>query len=1609
MKRRTKTKALLAACCLAGTVGVGAASPPVKVTLRSSWPAPPPLLEFIETVSLENPDAFFPLVDRVTDPDVFPPQELTAEAVHQFAMQMAAAGGFLSAPGALAAVEMSLALHAATPKIEAFYHHAHTQAQMADPGCGSWVDWYGEAVCDVQTLAQLAGVETIDPPDNSTLIPPTPFARPKLLPFDHVHPSPARTLSRPPRTAIFYASLGSPNFRELHSYLYALADKSTPSVEYVLRPVPEGSDASLFSLSGYGVSLDLKKMDYLALDDRHASSSSSASAQESSSDTEAVPTVDPIIALLDETFPEPELTETSAPVDGALSEEAIASLGFQATQLIASAPASDKLSTLRHLAQNFPKYMPALARRVAVNDTLRDEVHANQLKAQAGVNVFWLNGDQIREKELTPLGFLRRIRRERGVVEALEALGLERTEARGVLAGGQGAEEAGVGDVFDASDRLEEGGVVIWWNDIEKDSRYASWGTSIHGLLRPLYPGQFHNIKRNLYNVVLVLDLSQPSSVQTITGAVASIIGRGFPFRFGVVPAAQSEDGAKMARLFYYSVRKYGRKRTMGLLKQVMGYFTSEGPEARLDWTAVEGAFDELRADAALGEDSPAAGEQQLDFSALVRGGEDGDAETEVALEKERAYADRLGASGGGQGFVNGRHLEVDENFWRVMQGEVAQQLQHLQEGLYGGKISDETTFDTYFYDLPTSSPRRNKYIFTAPADLRLVDLTELFGRTGVRGAPASFVYPPETEQIPLTVYVVADFDTEAGLGLLKEALLSVDAESKTRVSFLHNPSTPDAEPAARPPVSWFLSHLLARNLLSKASAARLLRGLGLEAPVPVTPSEGSQIPLAKDTEKEDLTEGVGISGYSAGEYAAFVRSGRLVARELQLTPGQQGLVVNGRVIGPIAAGDFVAADFKTLESYELRARAEPVIKALETIRPTFWEADRATTANLISMCTSVLAAMQAPEPNGGGIFDAPKRPRQRSYLLLEDQYSSFEFGDNSTALYEMAVLVDPVSETAQKWGSLLEWISHIPDVYIKVYMNPATHQEIPLKRFYRYTLLPSLAFDAEGAEILAQAVFDGLPIEPIYTLGMDVPPSWLVRPREALYDLDNIQLGNLAPQDSSVDAVFGLDYLVVEGHARDSLTNAPPRGMQLQLLNGDATPVDDTQVVVNLGYLQFKAKPGVFQLEIREGRGRDIFVMESVGGEGLDSRSVAEVGNEIAVTSFEGLTIYPRFIRLPGMETADVLSDPAEEEPASSGGVLGDLASRVMSLFGAKETPAPAALVPVTGQADINIFTVASGLLYERFVSIMILSVLRNTNSTVKFWFIENFLSPSFLEFIPHLAEAYNFQYELVTYKWPSWLRAQKEKQRIIWAYKILFLDVLFPMDLKKVIFVDADQIVRADLKELVDINLEGAPYGYTPMGDDNTDMEGFRFWKTGYWKDFLQGRPYHISALYVIDLVRFRQLAAGDILRGSYQQLSADPGSLANLDQDLPNNLQREVPIFSLPEDWLWCETWCSKDRLHRAKTIDLCQNPLTKEPKLVRARQIPEWEEYDAEISRFARKLAEDGVIRSRIVAADANALAGGPKPDVKETSSSPTDAPHVESQDGIEHDDGPRDEL
>ena len=57
----------------------------------------------------------------------------------------------------------------------------------------------------------------------------------------------------------------------------------------------------------------------------------------------------------------------------------------------------------------------------------------------------------------------------------------------------------------------------------------------------------------------------------------------------------------------------------------------------------------------------------------------------------------------------------------------------------------------------------------------------------------------------------------------------------------------------------------------------------------------------------------------------------------------------------------------------------------------------------------------------------------------------------------------------------------------------------------------------------------------------------------------------------------------------------------------------------------------------------------------------------------------------------------------------------------------------------------------------------------------------------------------------------------------------------------------------------VQGAPLAYTPFCDNSKDMDGFRVWKQGFWKEHLRGRPYHISALYVVDLARFRCASHG------------------------------------------------------------------------------------------------------------------------------------------------------
>jgi UDP-glucose:glycoprotein glucosyltransferase len=209
---------------------------------------------------------------------------------------------------------------------------------------------------------------------------------------------------------VLYGDLASSNFRALHSYLLGLASSPERRVSYIFRPAPpaQRDETDRSYLSGYGISLDLKKMEYLAVDDRRGSSSTTTEKK----DTEEDAAVSDLIVELLNKYPTNERFDASAP----LTEDELtrmysperccfvsnihAEIGSQATQLIVAA--ADPLEALRTLSQNFPKYATTIARRVVVDEPVKQEVYQNSLKAQPGVGAVWLNGAMLNEGDMNP-------------------------------------------------------------------------------------------------------------------------------------------------------------------------------------------------------------------------------------------------------------------------------------------------------------------------------------------------------------------------------------------------------------------------------------------------------------------------------------------------------------------------------------------------------------------------------------------------------------------------------------------------------------------------------------------------------------------------------------------------------------------------------------------------------------------------------------------------------------------------------------------------------------------------------------------------------------------------------------------------------------------------------------------------------------------------------------------------------------------------------------------------------------------------------------------------------------------------------------------------------
>ncbi|KAK4161645.1 family 24 putative glycosyltransferase [Cladorrhinum sp. PSN259] len=1441
-----------------------AASPSVNVGLKAAFASPPYLVELLETATSDNATAYFPLLDRIAKGDFADAK--TDKTLYEKFLEVLRDDGHMDAE-ALSTFKLALSMRTAAPRIEAHYQYYSTAVESSlvedQEGCAQWFLVDGKQYC----------TPALDMAHGDVKI-----SQDRILPFDHKIGAGAQDI-------ILYADITSPSFAKYHEAARAIAQKGQGSYRVRYKRSPAHPEEAL-SVNGYGVSLNLKRTDYIVIDDRDTGANKPSDEGQKPLTSEVV---------LDD---EEEITDIKP-----LEKSELSPLGMKAASFIMKS--DNPFETLIKLTQDFPKYSTSLVSQNVSEDFVTEHQANRQVLVPEGVNVLWMNGVQLIDRQIQPFGLIDMLSRERKLINGVLDLGLTGQQAISLLGHSEIAEARSGDDEprrFDWRDDIEEGEVIVWLNNLEKDKRYKEFSDSIWTLLQH-FGGGLPQVRKDIFNLVVPVDLTKPEDIELVTEQLLDFMKRLIPVRFGLVPLTPTGEAIDQAKVVYHLLENYGIAAVATYLEKSLELKKTAKPDEKV--------FEQT-----IKDRSPRAESNPLPFKEIFTSEHH---EKQIHLAKH--WAERLRADTEVPPvFFDGFPIPRDEQWLRVMNQKLMADMQQVQQMVYFGRADDSTWIPSIF--LENAITRRNTFIFPEDSkDINVLNVNKVYSENAALFEKVAVVEADKesTKEDWAALTVIADLRSLDGQKLLFFATQFRKEYPGVRVDIVANPKDLSSSPSR-------LNQALKKHQDELATLNRLVE---LETILEAEVSEA-------DKELD-------------AALATFLTS-------ININAGDNYVILNGRVAGPIvSAEDFKKEDFAEFLTIERTTRILPVYKAIEDLGLADKVSGPLAAAKLTSV-TALSGISDLPQ----GIFESASMIRTTQFKDLNSTHTSFSVGNPETATIFLTAIINPVSELGQKWSSILKVLSELEGVHLQVFLNPTEEiSELPVKRFYRYALESAPSFDESGKVKSLSANFAGIPRDTLLVAAMDVPPAWLVTSKVSVDDLDNLRIKDIQAKRGTdqVEAIYELEHILIEGHSRELPGGSPPKGAQLVLATENDPHFADTIIMANLGFFQFKANPGVYNIQLKEGRSSEIFSMVSVGAKGWNAVPGDET-HEAVLMDFQGTTLYPRLVRKPGMEEEDVLAESAE--PSTTGGAAKELFNKGLKfaegMFGKKSTPDNKAIAPKN--ADINIFSVASGHLYERMLNIMMVSVMKHTNHTVKFWFIEQFLSPSFKDFIPTMAEQYGFQYEMVTYKWPHWLRQQKEKQREIWGYKILFLDVLFPLSLDKVIFVDADQIVRTDMYDLVQFDLEGAPYGFTPMCDSRTEMEGFRFWKTGYWANYLRGKPYHISALYVVDLKRFREMAAGDRLRQQYHTLSADPNSLANLDQDLPNHMQFQIPIKSLPQQWLWCETWCSDETLREARTIDLCNNPQTKEPKLDRARrQVPEWTEYDEEIAALAKRRMEE----------------------------------------------------
>lgn len=274
------------------------------------------------------------------------------------------------------------------------------------------------------------------------------------LPFDRIH---GNSSALP---AILYADITAPNFKKWHKTLSSTAKDGKTS--YRIRHKPSSkAPASPLVVNGYGVGLQLKRTDYIVIDDRQAGEDKNVAQKP-----------------LDTTLNDEEDVADLKP----LSKDEVSDLGVKAASFVMQS--EEPMDTLLKLVQDFPKYSSVISAHNASDVFVKGHTKNLDQWLLGGLNLISINGLNIPARDVNPYSLLAHLRRERKLINGFRSQGLLVSQIVSLLSHGSDPkmQTQDAPQRYDFRDTAEGGDVIVWLNDIENDPLYKDWPTSLEAV-----------------------------------------------------------------------------------------------------------------------------------------------------------------------------------------------------------------------------------------------------------------------------------------------------------------------------------------------------------------------------------------------------------------------------------------------------------------------------------------------------------------------------------------------------------------------------------------------------------------------------------------------------------------------------------------------------------------------------------------------------------------------------------------------------------------------------------------------------------------------------------------------------------------------------------------------------------------------------------------------------------------------------------------------------------------------------------------------------------------------------------------------------------------------